>query len=196
MRCAPLLSSIVTFFLLIPFARALERTDSARELKQLQEQHQKDAAAALEPVNKRYASALEQLLRRAVQANDQDTAKAIRAELEKYGITASTTGAGGNSPLGQTDEARKNALRAHLRDTKWSLSGGRTFELKPDGTTTASWHRHVGFWKVVGPNTVEMATSNAGTVRKTTFDDDLTTATMAAEKGMAEEAAHRVPTGK
>ena len=54
--------SLVVFLLVVSLAAGLERPDTARELKQLQELHQKEAAAALEPVTKRYTAALEQLL--------------------------------------------------------------------------------------------------------------------------------------
>ena len=55
---------------LFPMGGALAQTDSARELKRLQDERDKGMAAAVEPVKRRYLSALEPLLRRATQMND------------------------------------------------------------------------------------------------------------------------------
>src|SRR4051812_40548638 len=87
--------------LLLLMASALAQTDSARELKRLQDERDKAMAAAAEPINRRHAAALEQLLRRSVQSNDTETANKIRADLQKLGITASSTGAGASNTLGQ-----------------------------------------------------------------------------------------------
>jgi hypothetical protein len=193
MRYAPSFALVVAAALAVCRAHALERPDTARELKQLQAQHDKEAAAALEPVHKRYTAALEQLLRRAAQINDADTMKSVRTELEKFGVTA---GAVGNPLLGQSDETRKNTLRAHLRDTQWHLAGQKTFDLKADGTTKASWHGTKGTWKVIGPNLVELVISHAREVQRATFDDDLTTATLTGEKGGPADVATRKDTGR
>ncbi len=183
---------LATFLL----ASAAGQTDTARELKQFQEQREKALAAAAEPINQRYSASLQQLLRRAVQTNDPDTANKVRAELQKLGVTASSTGAGGGSALGQTDEVRRNALRTHLRDTKWKLGGNKSFELRADGSTSSSWHGKKGTWKVTGPNTAEIVISNAGSVRKASFDDEVTTATLGEEGDADREVARRVQPAK
>jgi hypothetical protein len=180
-------------FAILLLASAAGQTDTARELKQLQDQRDKAISTAAEPINRRYAASLEQLLRRAIQTSDLDTANKIRAELQKLGVTASAVGAGSGSVLGQTDEAKRNALRTHLRDSKWKLSGGKSFELRADGSTTASWHGRKGSWKVTGPNTAEISITNSGAQRKVTFDDDATTATFGNEGDVDREVATRIP---
>lgn len=173
-------------------ASAAAQTDSARELKQLQDQREKAISAATDPINRRYTATLEQLLRRAVQSNDTETANRIRAELQKFGVTASAVGAGSSSLLGQTDEVKRNALRTHLRDSKWKLGGNKSFELHADGSTTASWHGRKGGWKVTGPNTAEISITNSGAPRKATFDDNATTVTFGNEGDVDREVANRI----
>ena len=176
----------------ILLSSAISQTDTAREMKVLQDQREKAIADATEPINRRYSASLEQLLRRAMQNNDLDTANKIRAELQKLGVTASARGVGSGTALGQTDEARRNALRTHLRDSKWKLSGNKSFELKADGTTTANWHGHKGTWKVTGPNTAEMSITNTQRPRAATFDDAATTATFGKEGEADREVAQRI----
>lgn len=167
--------------LLLP---AVAQTDTARELKQLQDEHDKAVSTAVAPIHHRYTDALETLLRRATQMNDADTANHVRAELQKYGVTASSTGAGPSSPLGQTDEVKRNTLRTHLRDSKWKLgNGGKSFELHADGSTSASWHGKKGYWKVTGPATAEIVITNSGAPKKITFDDEATTGTIDGDTG-------------
>jgi hypothetical protein len=159
-------------------ATGFAQTDSARELKQIQEQHARELAAAVAPIDRRYEAALEQLLRRAIQVTDLDTTKAIRTELEKMGVTASTTGGGKESIFGSPDEVKRAALRAHLRDSDWKFStGGKSFTLHANGTTSSSWHGKTGAWKVTGPNTADLAISNSGRPLAFTFDEDAKTAT-------------------
>jgi hypothetical protein len=52
------------------------------ELKQLQEKHEKELAAAVEPVNRHYQQDLEQLLRKASQSGDLDTAVKAKEALQ------------------------------------------------------------------------------------------------------------------
>ena len=167
---------ITALFLTHGVLSAFGETDTARDLKQLQEQRDKAVAAATEPITRRYAVSLEVLLRRAMQANDLDTANAARGELQKLGITASSTGSGAGTALGATDEAKRNALRTLLRDSKWKIpSNGGSIRLHADGTTTASWHGRTGKWKVTGLNTVEASFTNSGSEQKGKIDDAATT---------------------
>src|SRR4051812_3131455 len=58
-----------------------ETSDIGRELNQIEDQHTKAVAAALEPITRRYQVALEQLLKRATQTNDLDTALKIKERI-------------------------------------------------------------------------------------------------------------------
>jgi hypothetical protein len=66
----------------------LAETDVGREMNQLQDQHTKAVATAIEPLKRRYQTSLEQLLKRATQANDLDTALRIREQLTALGAAA------------------------------------------------------------------------------------------------------------
>jgi hypothetical protein len=66
MKLASLLSTLLFASVCCGFAQS----DVEREFKQLEAQREKDVAAALEPINRRYATALQQLLQRATQAKD------------------------------------------------------------------------------------------------------------------------------
>ena len=156
------------------------QTDAAREFKQQQEERDKALAAAAIPINQRYAAVLEQLLKRATQANDLDTAVKIRAELQKLGVTSPATGA--TAGAAGSDEAKRAALRAQLRDSKWKMNDGKTFTLNADGTTSSSWHAKHFTWKVTGPGQAEIAVANSGSLVPTTFNDDATAGTMGSKK--------------
>jgi hypothetical protein len=62
-----------------------------REFKQLTDQRDSAAAAAVAPINRRYQAALEQLLKRATQNGDLDAAVKIRAALSSIPAAASAT---------------------------------------------------------------------------------------------------------
>ena len=183
-RTAPWLRLLLSISLMCSLGVALTipvraQSDTAREFKQQQEERDKALAAAAAPINQRYAAVLEQLLKRATQANDLDTAVKIRAELQKLGVTSPTTGA--TAGAAGSDEAKRAALRAKLRDSKWKMNDGKTFALNADGTTNSSWHGKHFTWKVTGPGQAEIAVSNSGSLRLTTFNDDVTTGTMGNE---------------
>lgn len=57
-------------------------TATERYLKALEGQREQEAAAALEPINRRYQQSLEQLLRRALQDKDMKAAAAIQAAID------------------------------------------------------------------------------------------------------------------
>ena len=89
------------------------------DLKRLQTQRDKDVAAALDPIDRRYQAALEQLRRKAAQANELETANKIQKAAEAV-----------RKPFPQ-------AVAAEFAGV-WTIrtSGGWThdIELKTDGT--------------------------------------------------------------
>ena len=74
-----------------------------------------------------------------------------------------------------------------LRDTTWLMRDDgkyhhwaagdpvKSFTLKTDGTTSATWHKHTGYWKVTGPHTIELSIDSKGNPMALTFDDDAQT---------------------
>ena len=174
-------------YLLIPTLLAViastplrAQTDAARELKQLLEQREAAAAAALAPVNKRHVDALTQLLTRATRNGDLDTAVKTRSELEKYGVKVAAAGLTTTAVPG-LGESKKAILRAQLKDSIWNMSDGKTITCHADGSTTASWHAKKGEWKVSGANTAEISYSNSLKLRQATFDADYKRAVIVGE---------------
>lgn len=47
-------------------------------------------------------------------------------------------------------------LKALLQDSVWRLRDGKQFTLHADGTTSGSWHSRKGFWRIIGPNQVQL----------------------------------------
>lgn len=92
----------------------LAETDIGREMNQLQDQHTKAVAAAIEPLKRRYQTSLEQLLKRATQANDLDTALRIREQLTVLGAAAV-------SPTAKPRYTRET-LPQLLTTSEWSWS--------------------------------------------------------------------------
>lgn len=156
----------------------------SREFTQLQEQHAKAAAAALEPVNRRYQSALETLLRRATQANDLQTANAVNDELKKLGVP--TTG-----PAGQKPTASADSFEKRLIGTKWIWFGAETITFLADGK--AKWKESPVLWpwkvKNAGLRTIEGENMNKKVKWTVTFDRDLKTGTV---EGDGERTIHRL----
>lgn len=76
-----------------------------------------------------------------------------------------------------------------LRDTTWLMRDdgkyhrwapgdpAKSFTLKADGTTSATWHKRTGYWKVTGPHTIELSIDSKGTPASLTFDGDAQTGT-------------------
>jgi hypothetical protein len=98
----------------------LAETDIGRELNQLQDQHTKAVAAAIEPLKRRYQTSLEQLLKRATQANDLDTALKIREQL-------ATLGAAPASPIAKPHYTRET-LPNLLTTSEWTWSAKPEFD--------------------------------------------------------------------
>ena len=98
------------------------------------------------------------------------TAPAIRA---KQPATATTVPGSG--------ESKTALLRAQLKDSKWKLASGRTVTCHADGSTTASWNRRKGTWKVTGANTADMSFTNSVSVSRATFDADFQRVTVVGE---------------
>ena len=61
-----------------------------------------------------------------------------------------------SSPAMTASVKAMDELKEKLKDSKWDQKDGKTFELHADGTTRGSWHERKGFWKVVGPNLIDM----------------------------------------
>lgn len=125
---------------MFPVGGALAQTDSARELKRLQDERDKGMAAAVEPVKRRYLSALEPLLRRATQMNDLETAIKIREEMQKLGAVAAAAGQQGVAPA---------SFQSRLVNTKWVYWGSETLTFLPGGKARWSEGRDLWTWKVV-----------------------------------------------
>jgi len=64
-----------------------------RDFNTLREQRDKAAAAAMDPINRRYQAGLEQLFRRATQGSDLDTALKAKAELQALATASAPTAA-------------------------------------------------------------------------------------------------------
>ncbi len=78
--------SIGTFGLMLFFPpAALCQSATAKAYNDLRDQHAKDVAAAVAPIDRRYKDGLQQILNRATRDGDLDTAVKIKAELETAG---------------------------------------------------------------------------------------------------------------
>lgn len=78
---------------LFSWVAGVARAESAydRELKRLIDQRDREVAAAVTPIQKRFQVAAEQLMRRAMQAGDLDAANKIKAQLAAPVNTAETS---------------------------------------------------------------------------------------------------------
>jgi hypothetical protein len=120
--------------LLCPLAAVLggPETETARELKQLQAQHEKAIAAALEPINARFQQSLENLSRHALQANDVDTALMIKEVISTLPQVAAQELAGRWRLVANNGYTTDVVLRTDGTGTR--TDGGR-FQWHIDGTT-------------------------------------------------------------
>jgi hypothetical protein len=141
----------------LPFATLLllggpasAEPDSERQLTELQAEHRKALAAAVEPVNRRYAAALEQLLRHATLSNDIASAVKIKAEMD-------------------TLSDGSESLAVLIADSRWTWFEGANFtgiagwvEFYKNGTASASWRNQLR-WKLDGNNlSVRNVTADSG----------------------------------
>jgi len=155
--------------ILTPRLRA--QTPNEREFNQLRAERDKAAAAALEPINRRYQDGLVRLARRA--AVEPDLARAIQGELQVLGGTAvaaagaPTESATAAAPAGAP--ADRNTLRKIFEETEWiSADGKHTFFFRRGGTFTSngSWGKH---WAVEAPGILMIYTQDPRQNRNTTF---------------------------
>jgi hypothetical protein len=75
------------------------------EFKELQEKHEKDLAAAVEPINRRYQGELQQFLKKATQAGDLETALKVKEALQ-IPAPAEKVSVGAGEPVPSDLEAR------------------------------------------------------------------------------------------
>jgi len=109
------------------------------------------------------------------QAPSRDTIQQLLITEKRQEVTAD--GANIAAPASKT-------LSDLLRDTTWLMREDgkyhrreagdpeKSFTLKADGTTSATWHKHVGYWKVTGPHTIELSFDSKGNPTALTFDAD------------------------
>ena len=168
MKTLPL--ALLTVAMLSVPCRAQAQTDSARELKRLQEERDKAVAVAMEPIKRRYLSSLEPLLRRATQANDLDTAIKIREEIQKSGAAGQ----------GVAESGAAAAFAAKLIGTKWIYFGKETITFMEDGKAQWSSGRDPWPWKVTsgGRRVVEGENMAKKAKFTMTFSADLKTGTV------------------
>jgi hypothetical protein len=118
--------STILFVVLVifPIFKVNGQSSHEREFQQLTEQRDKAAAAALEPIDRRYHELLGQLLKRATQANDLSAAVKIQAKLDDANSVS-------------LSEAQ---LRASISRAKWNWTGAgaNTFDFTPEGDVTLS----------------------------------------------------------
>ena len=143
-------------------------TQYERDFKQLTEQHDRELAAAAEPVNRRYQASLEQLLRRATQGNDAGTAEKIREELKPLG--------GGGTPVAPpSSKLSKRDITKQIVGS-WAWSGedksvpGVWILIRADGT--ASLGNKPITWKIGSDGVATLTTAQKATA-KITFDSEM-----------------------
>lgn len=152
----PLFAILAGFCAAQPHSAAAETpAERERELAQLRTQRDQAAAAALEPINRRYQTALEQALHRAMQANDLEAAVKIKAALTELGVTV---------PV----ETTKTPLQNLIEGSRWMWynapepkgPAGNWVEFYKDGTGRAGWNQ-VLHYTIVEPGTLRV-TQGAG----------------------------------
>lgn len=162
---------------------------------------EKDSAARTKALHVKYDALLadaQSRLTKAQRIEDALLVKAKRDEVAKVWITPAITAALAvpAAPVGPGTPAKPDpgtvkkpappvppasppaSLNSQLRETKWQLSGGKSFILHADGTSTSSWTPRKGSWKVTGPNAVELRVMNTTSLRKGTVNPERTTITM------------------
>ena len=151
-----------------------ETSDIGRELNQIEDQHTKAVAAALEPITRRYQVALAQLLKRATQTNDLDAALKIKERLAAIDASAVSPSTGKPRYTAET-------LHQLLYISEWSWSAKP--EAPQGNVTRVSFTRDGQFlmagkptslFKVMSPTMVQLGKS----VLK--FSDDYKTFEIAA----------------
>ena len=109
-----LLSAIVQLRAQAPFER---------DFNTLREQRDKAAAAAMDPINRRYQAGLEQLFRRATQGSDLDTALKAKAELQALSATTAPAGVTvRTTPVETSGVTPKTVIPTKVRSSNLVLS--------------------------------------------------------------------------
>ncbi len=144
--------------------------DMERELKQLKEQRTKAAAAAMEPINRRYQTALEQLLRRATQANDLDLALKIKGEIQTLASEAAAPPA---------IDFTLTPIEKAVAGTRWQFGTIGILEFDRAGNSIAHWDNSKYPIKRLSPDTVEVLPwGNTQVAVDLQFNETLTKATI------------------
>lgn len=143
------------------------------ELLQLREIRDKAVTVASAPINGLYATSLQELLQRVTADGNKQLAATIQYELQLLGRApaAATTTATEPAQAAKRVDSDPAKLRSRLTETKWRLSGDKTFILHGDGTTTGDWTQRKGDWKVTGPNTLELSIWNVPRTEAVTIDE-------------------------
>jgi hypothetical protein len=164
--------------LTVNISSLLAVTPIESELTQLQAQHAKALAAAVEPVNRRQIAALEMLQRKATQANDLDTAIKIKAELAKLGVATSAAAK-------PTQLPGADVLAKRLVGTKWVWFQKETVTFKANGKAEWVKGREPWSWKVENVENRVISGVHAGLNKKftITFDEDFKKGRIAGEDG-------------
>lgn len=184
----PLSSVIISLTILWPACLHAE-SPFVRELTQLQQQRDRELAAAEDLVRRNYRQGIETLLRRATEANDLEAVSMLRTELQKLGGVDLSRQA---TPTQASSGAE--ALASRLIGTKWVWFGGETITFLADGKAEWSTGKQIWPWKVtsVGLRVIEgvnMAKSAKFTI---TFEHDLQTGTIK-EGATAVRRTHIIP---
>jgi hypothetical protein len=145
----------IAIALLLPTAaRAIEY---GRELDALIQDHDRAAAAAVEPIHRRFRDQLETLQRRATQANDLETALRIKKMLEEMGDAAGGAAGGGF--------AKTDIVGNWTFENKAAGPGGPkvAYRFVADGSLFVGAQK-VGTWEIKGKQLEIVYTNNPGTV--------------------------------
>jgi len=162
--------ALIACFFLVAGPLVAETSDIARELSQIEDQHTKTVAAAMEPIQRRYKEALEQLLKRATQTNDLDTALKIKERL------AALDSSGALSPATGKPRYTAETLHQLLYTSEWGWS--TRSDTAQASTTRVTFARDGQFLmsgKPMGPFKVMSATSVQVGKSVLKFSDDYKT---------------------
>ena len=108
-------ASLATLASLTFTAMLYAESSYEREMAALEEQHNKDMAAALTPIEGRYQASLEQLMQRATQIGDLDTALKVKEKLAalKTQEEPTKTTVNDTEPLTKATDGLANRKKRH-----------------------------------------------------------------------------------
>ena len=132
----------------------------AREFQQLRDQRDKAAAAAIEPINRKYQASLEQLLRRATQGSDLETALHIKEALgSQPAVTApSPTSTSGHKPT-------KRQIEKLLTEGKWVLLENADSAITPAPSNVRTVFKNDGNFHSIDGRVHQWTIAQDGTVK-------------------------------